>query len=388
MSLGHGAKIATRDLLINVDPTSKISKNTDNLNYWWARIAAGHPTTQSGLEDLLDSTSSYSFTSGMHSGNVSFGDGSQQVRDGTNTNVGTVDARPSYLTRASYYSWMAKGWIWIPETGDYEFAIDGDDACHLKIGGHGFAFQGTRPSSAVATTTLSKGWHLFEIQMEENGGGDGIAITWKIPGGSWEIIPANYFRPLFSNVGTSSSEIYEAKHYDTFRTGTNNYLSFNGSTTYLELDAPGFTAGNIWTIEVVLRTNDSSVQQRYLTPNANGIDNFLYIQSGQAKMLYCQASDTNNTSIGGGTINNNQWHHIVATMNDTTAELWLDGSSLQSKTESFSIASWNATWRIGQRGNSTHYFNGDIGLIRAYNRVLSDAEITRNYTAIRGRFGI
>lgn len=398
MSLNHGNRITTKDLLINIDPSSKMSKNADRLNYWWAQIPSGHPTTQAGLEGLMDSSTAYTINSGMHQSDIKFGDASQQIRDGDNNSLGGVDALPSYLTRTSNYTWLAKGWIWIPETGDYEFAVDGDDALHLKIddvliaywyNGHGFAFQSTRPATGVATVTLTKGWHLFETQMEENGGGDGLAVAWKIPNGSWEVIPENYFRPLFSNTGTSSATIGDwERKYDTFRRGSNNFLTFNGSSYTMAIDTPGFTAGNIWTIEVILRTNDNTLDQRFLTPNTNGSDNFLELTSGQVRFYYTETSDVNNRSISGGTVVNNEWIHIIATMNISTTELWVNGVSVNTQTETFAIGSWNDRIELGQRGNSAQYLDGDIALVRMYDKVLTDEEIKQNFIAIRGRFGL
>ena len=41
-----------------------------------------------------------------------------------------------------------------------------------------------------------------------------------------------------------------------------------------------------------------------------------------------------------------------------------------------------------QSGNPTGYFSGDIARVELYQKVLTDAEVKRNFNAIRGRFGI
>jgi len=38
------------------------------------------------------------------------------------------------------------------------------------------------------------------------------------------------------------------------------------------------------------------------------------------------------------------------------------------------------------RTASGEYFNGKIAIVNVYNRVLTDAEVTQNYNALKGRF--
>ena len=40
------------------------------------------------------------------------------------------------------------------------------------------------------TVTLTKGWHAIEAQMFEHGGGAGMIVYWKVPGGSQVVIPS------------------------------------------------------------------------------------------------------------------------------------------------------------------------------------------------------
>ena len=44
---------------------------------------------------------------------------------------------------------------------------------------------------------------------------------------------------------------------------------------------------------------------------------------------------------------------------------------------------------IGAAANTTqYYFNGEIGPIQIYNRVLSAQEVKQNYNALKSRFGL
>ena len=86
-------------------------------------------------------------------------------------------------------------------------------------------------------------------------------------------------------------------------------------------------------------------------------------------------------------ISDNNWHFVTVTGDDTNISLYLDGVSLAtpiSLTKSPSgVANNNLT--IGDY-NSSHDFDGQIGLTQIYNRTLSAAEVLQNYNALKGRF--
>ena len=48
----------------------------------------------------------------------------------------------------------------------------------------------------------------------------------------------------------------------------------------------------------------------------------------------------------------------------------------------------NGNYRIGTWGNNTWWLNGNIGSFKVYNRALTAAEISQNFNALRGRYGI
>jgi len=166
------------------------------LNYTLVDYSGGHPTTTAGLTNVFNVGTNVQ--TGTHVGKVSWASGNITTRWGDVTST-----YPSYHTRTQYYGWKAEGFIYLPETGNYQFLIDGDDACDFFIdgqlcsywyGGHGFG------TGATGTTKyFTSGWYTFEARMEEQGGGDGIAVGWKKPSdSSYETIPLNVFSTVIS----------------------------------------------------------------------------------------------------------------------------------------------------------------------------------------------
>lgn len=109
------------------------------------------------------------------------------------------------------------GTLNISSAGDYEFAVDGDDAVDLHIdlnnnfsfadanedvafyyGLHGFdGSVDSAPSNAstpfkTTTITLTPGSYRFRIRLTERGGGAGVKLYWAPPGGAGISILADF----------------------------------------------------------------------------------------------------------------------------------------------------------------------------------------------------
>lgn len=84
----------------------------------------------------------------------------------------------------------------------------------------------------------------------------------------------------------------------------------------------------------------------------------------------------------------NRWYYVNAVIDNITGfiKLYVDGVEVASTTFSPMTNMWDGWIRLagGDYSNSPI----DVGCVSAYNRVLSAAEITQNFNALRGRFGI
>lgn len=82
----------------------------------------------------------------------------------------------------------------------------------------------------------------------------------------------------------------------------------------------------------------------------------------------------------------NNWNHIVATYDGTTVRIYRNGVFGASAASTGSITNATKTLDIGVRGGN--YFGGRISNAKIYNRSLTAAEVTQNFNALRGRYGI
>tara|TARA_Y100001972_G_scaffold123334_1_gene170430 strand:+ start:542 stop:1231 length:690 start_codon:yes stop_codon:yes gene_type:complete len=106
---------------------------------------------------------------------------------------------------------------------------------------------------------------------------------------------------------------------------------------------------------------------------------------------------TSNTGVGfavgstwnynaGSGFNDGKWHNMIATRTGTTYKIYVDGVDTAFSNGSFGYNTSAPLNRIGSGKFGVVYYNGYIGPILFYNRVLTALEISQNYNQLKSRF--
>ena len=91
------------------------------------------------------------------------------------------------------------------------------------------------------------------------------------------------------------------------------------------------------------------------------------------------------------TVNTTDWfNYIVTTESASNAKLYVNGSLIGTANhKSAKVTNSGDRVIIGRWGNLTSYETpGNYGVVRVYDRVLTEPEIQQNFDALRGRYGI
>lgn len=87
----------------------------------------------------------------------------------------------------------------------------------------------------------------------------------------------------------------------------------------------------------------------------------------------------------------NQWNHIVCVVGGGTKTVYINGIQRYQQTGiTGSMPTGQTNQYVGKYGNAgnNYPFSGSIAVSRVYNRALSSSEVSQNFNALRGRFGI
>jgi len=168
-------------------------------------------------------------------------------------------------------------------------------------------------------------------------------------------------------------------------------FSFDGSNDYMALSKPvDPTATANMTISLWIKTsNDCSAQECYLVTNdlASSPDFGIVIADtglGGANKVLFGSNNLGSNVMSSSTVNDNNWHHIVATKNLANGSLWVDGVYQGSFTNA---ASWTTgmNWEMGAfRQLAGYYYTGLIDAYGVWDRTLTETEITDLYQSSAG----
>jgi hypothetical protein len=169
--------------------------------------------------------------------------------------------------------------------------------------------------------------------------------------------------------------------------GTNEYINC-GSNSNLNLGAFTLSA---W---VKVSTDVSNYRAIIADESVGGSPwNYRLFVSQSNGIVYCDIHDGGYGSVSSTfAINNNTWYHICATRSSVggTLSMYINGLLNNTSTDGSTRSTLgNQVW-VGQSPytGGAYPMNGNIAQVSIYNRALSAAEVSQNFNALRGRFGI
>jgi hypothetical protein len=132
----------------------------------------------------------------------------------------------------------------------------------------------------------------------------------------------------------------------------------------------------------------------------------IYLESNTLTTSVITATQTYRTATFSTPIQTNTTYHVVLNKDTINGTLQLFVNGVAGTTQTFDSASYGQWTTVGSfiganildiakstntsagQGWAADYFNGTIFKLAVYNRILSTTEISQNFNALRGRYGI
>ncbi|NYD79162.1 PKD domain-containing protein [Arthrobacter cupressi] len=170
--------------------------------------------------------------------------------------------------------------------------------------------------------------------------------------------------------------------------------AFNGTTSGVAFNPTLAKRPNVFSTEAWFRTNTGSGGEIIGYGNSeSGVsadyDRVVYMSNVGRLYFGVQPNGGARQTISTlGSYNNNQWHHVVATLGSNGMQLFVDGVLQASRTDVTTAWPIDAYWRIGgdNLGNwtqrpSSRYLNGQIDEVAIYPTVLPLSRVQAHYVA-------
>ena len=201
----------------------------------------------------------------------------------------------------------------------------------------------------------------------------------------------------YSGSGTTWTDLSGLNNNGTLQNGVGSAANNGGEFVFDGTDDRVLVNCTASTIRTFNSTTQFAVKlpvysggQRCILSYRTGAAGNLYIGKLSGS-IYCYYNQLNNPGHVAGAISNGSL--IVCTVTcDASNNLFgihINGSLVGRVTRTGWVSSYHNTLYLGwDAGGTNEYMLGNFYHFSHYNKVLSDNEITQNYVALRGRFGI
>ena len=182
-------------------------------------------------------------------------------------------------------------------------------------------------------------------------------------------------------------------------TWTSNYLTFvDDYITTTNLSAVITSDNEAHSVELWVYPTNNGVLVQYnnsTSPNTGYHHSAIEIVGGNLEVGLWTGSALGSTG-NIGAVSFNQWHQIVLTYNGSVCKGYIDGVYKGSvnvawtspMNYSYSLFHMNFGYNtITNQGDGTN-FDGRFGIMRVYNKALTDAEVLSNYNAGKSNYGL
>jgi hypothetical protein len=206
----------------------------------------------------------------------------------------------------------------------------------------------------------------------------GASISYPGSGNTWTDLSGNSNTGTLTNGPTYSSDNGGVLSFDE----VDDYVDIADSTS-LQFGTGDFTI-SVWAYprKVVYGGSD---QGTLVAKNYLGVELFLY--EGRFNSYIGGVSNSIIGSIY--PLLTNTWYNFVLQREGTSCSSYVNTVLNGSSTNSSSVSQVGTNFNIGRRtGSSAYTLNGNIAHVSMYNRALSTAELSQNFNALRGRYGI
>ena len=160
----------------------------------------------------------------------------------------------------------------------------------------------------------------------------------------------------------------------------NGAYFFNGIDAFIDCSAENRNVTNVLSISAFIKTNSSGVMDVINKYNW-GEDKGYHLQINESFARVGGRDHSGSYYTTGhsiSSVNDNEWHHLVAIINMNTWQIWVDcNMEIEINTSTnFPIFANTAHFSIGMdHYEGDQFFEGTIDEVRLYNRVLTDEEI-------------
>ena len=184
----------------------------------------------------------------------------------------------------------------------------------------------------------------------------------------------------FADSSASSATVTNTGSISTTSAATNSFnistvASLDGSSQRLNTNNSNISFQNKWTIDsyFIIDSGASGYQLLFNSGYGSQTSNYMYIGIDNTDKPYVETTSSGSRTTAANAINKNQWYHMRVIQKDGSITMYLNGTSVLTKTAQTTDLSSAGSNTIGSaldNGNNANNFSGHLGPFRIVNDAL------------------
>jgi hypothetical protein len=165
---------------------------------------------------------------------------------------------------------------------------------------------------------------------------------------------------------------------------SNAQIVFDGTNDYISIPSSNVFDVSEVTVEVVVKPYAISQNGFWFEKGTVNTQYSLFMEG--SNIVWRQAGNSQYTSTNTMTVN--RWNHVIGTFKSGQRITYVNGTSRTSDSLVYTLNTNQGAQFIGSYNSGGYYYNGEIAIVKVYNRVLSAAEVKQNYNKYKTRFNL
>jgi hypothetical protein len=169
---------------------------------------------------------------------------------------------------------------------------------------------------------------------------------------------------------------------------SNLQMTFDGTNDYINIASSNVFDTQTVTVEVVVKPYATSQNGFWFEKGAVNTQYSLFMEGGNIVWRTAFGGTYDSLYFGSGNMTANAWNYVVGTYTAGDKRVYLNTTLMNSNSLNVTLNTNQGNQYIGSYNSNGYFYNGEIAVVKVYNRVLTPGEILQNYNHYKTRFNL
>jgi hypothetical protein len=169
---------------------------------------------------------------------------------------------------------------------------------------------------------------------------------------------------------------------------SNLQITFDGTNDYINIPSSNVFDTQTVTVEVVVKPYATSQNGFWFEKGAVNTQYSLFMEGSNIVWRTAYGGNIDSLYFGSSNMTANAWNHVVGTYTAGDKRVYLNSTLMNNNSLNVTLNTNQGNQYIGSYNSNGYFYNGEIAVVKVYNRALSAGEIKQNYNHYKTRFNL